>query len=101
MVEILREGDRAVGAVIESPQGQRRIRARRGVVLATGGIGWNKDLRKRLFPAEVAPFSQMPACISGDGITMAERDLGAPVDDGGDSGGLWMPCSTLQKDDGS
>ena len=101
MSRILRENGRVTGAVIDTPQGERRVRARRGVVLATGGIGWNKDLRERLFPREVTSYSQMPAAITGDGISMAERDVGAMVDDGGDSGGLWMPCSTLANGDGT
>lgn len=99
--EILGEAGQVVGAVIETPEGPRRIRARKGVVLATGGIGWNKDLRERFFPAEVSPASQMPTSISGDGIVTAEQDVGAAVDNGGDSAGLWMPCSTRKNADGS
>jgi succinate dehydrogenase/fumarate reductase flavoprotein subunit len=99
--EILREDGRVVGAVIDTPQGPRRVRARKGVVLATGGIGWNKALRARLFPEGVAATSQLPASISGDGITAAEQDAGAALDDGGDSAGLWMPCSTIENADGT
>lgn len=99
--ELLSAGGEVIGAVIETPEGLRRIRARKGVVLATGGIGWNRDLRERFFPAEVSAASQMPPSISGDGIVTAEHDVGAAVDDGGDSAGLWMPCSILKNADGS
>ncbi|MCO6384417.1 FAD-binding protein [Oceanicola sp. 502str15] len=98
---LISEGGTVVGAVIDTANGPRRIRARKGVVLATGGIGWNKELRARFFPPEVSPASQMDPSISGDGISTAERDLGAAVDSGGDSAGLWMPCSILKNADGT
>lgn len=99
--ELIRAEDgRVIGAVIDTAEGPRRVLARRGVVLATGGIGWNKELRARLFPAEIAPISQAAPGDTGDGIAMAEK-IGAMVDDGCDSAGLWMPCSTFQRKDGS
>ena len=94
IAELVRDGGRVAGAVIATPKGPRRVRARRGVVLATGGIGWSPALRARLFPSAVGALSQSPAANTGDGIALAER-LGAAVDDGGDSPALWMPCSLL------
>ncbi|MFT3973728.1 MAG: FAD-binding protein [Amaricoccus sp.] len=91
----LREGDRVTGAVIATPSGPRRVRARRGVVLATGGIGWSPALRAQLFPREIGPLSQSPVSTTGDGIGLAADRLGAAVDDGCDSPALWMPCSLL------
>ncbi|MDO5604008.1 MAG: FAD-dependent oxidoreductase [Paracoccus sp. (in: a-proteobacteria)] len=98
--EIITTDGRATGAVIATPCGPRRIRARKGVVMASGGIGWNRELRARFFPPEVAPTSQLPASISGDGI-MAGQAAGGALDDGGDSAGLWMPCSVLRRGDGT
>jgi succinate dehydrogenase/fumarate reductase flavoprotein subunit len=100
LAELLREDGRVTGAVIRTPQGLRRVAARRGVVLATGGIGWNTSLRRALFPGQIAPLSQAPEGNTGDGISLARDGLGAAVDDGCDSAGLWMPCSTLKKPDG-
>ena len=99
--DFIREGERVVGAAVQTPQGSRRVRARRGVVLATGGIGWNKELRAKLFPAEIAKVSQAPVTNTGDGISLAANRLNAAVNDGGDSAGLWMPCSMLRNADGS
>ncbi len=95
LADFIREGDRVTGAVVTTPDGPRRILARKGVVLATGGIGANEALRARLFPAQIARLSQAAPGDTGDGITLAESRLGAAVDDGGDSAGLWMPCSVL------
>ncbi|WP_207101939.1 FAD-dependent oxidoreductase [Paracoccus shandongensis] len=99
--DLIRTDGGVAGAVIQTPQGPRRVRARKGVVLATGGIGWNKNLRARLFPAQIAPFSQAPEGNTGDGISLAVARTGAALDDGCDSAGLWMPCSVLKRPDGS
>lgn len=101
LADFILEGQEVVGAAVRTPHGLRTVRARRGVVLATGGIGWNKDLRARLFPKEIAEVSQSPAGNTGDGITAAVSKLGAALDDGGDSAGLWMPCSLLEQRDGT
>ncbi|WP_182086338.1 FAD-binding protein [Aureimonas sp. ME7] len=101
LADFIRDGDRIVGALVRTPDGLRRVHARRGVVMATGGIGWNKDLRARLFPAEIADLSQSPAGNTGDGIAMATSRLAASLDDGCESAGLWMPCSLLRKRDGT
>lgn len=101
LADFIREDGKILGATIQTPQGLKRVKARRGLVLATGGISGNKALRDKLFPAQIAPFSQAPAGNTGDGATLATERLGAALDDGGDSAGLWMPCSTLKKSDGS
>ncbi|MFH5774952.1 FAD-dependent oxidoreductase [Paracoccus sp. NGMCC 1.201697] len=94
LADFIRDGERVVGAIIRTPKGDRRVRAR-GVVLATGGIGWNTELRRKLFPAQIAPRSQSPEGNTGDGISLAIDRAGAALGDGCDSAGLWMPCSLL------
>jgi len=100
LAELLREQGRVVGAVVEGPGGRRKIRARRGVVLATGGLAWNKELREQLFPAPARLRSLAPEGNTGDGIAAAMRS-GAGLDDKLDSAGLWMPCSILKRPDGT
>ena len=51
------EGNEITGAVMSTPDGDIAIRARKGVVLATGGIGWSGELRERLFPEAPLRFS--------------------------------------------
>lgn len=95
LIDLVRDGRSVTGAVIRTPSGERRIRARRGVVLATGGIGWSKGLREKLFPREVSRLSQAPEGNTGDGIAIAVERADAALDDGGESPALWMPCSLL------
>ncbi|MBN6732431.1 FAD-binding protein [Burkholderia multivorans] len=93
LLELVRENGRVVGAIVATPDGgRRRIGARRGVVLATGGITRHPALRRQLFPAAAQPLSLSPDTHTGDGVDRAQR-VGARVEDGGDSPGLWMPCS--------
>ncbi|MGN6766085.1 MAG: FAD-dependent oxidoreductase [Rhizobiaceae bacterium] len=97
----IRDGERIIGALVDTPQGRKNVRARKGVVLATGGVCWNEELRGELFPMEVGPVSQAPDTNTGDGIALARSDLEAGFDDGHDSPALWMPCSFLENNDGS
>ncbi|RJL16339.1 FAD-binding protein [Paracoccus siganidrum] len=99
LADLLVQDGRVTGARLRTPQGERTIRARRGVVLATGGIGWNRALRQRLFPEPARDLSLAPSTNSGDGAEAAMR-IGARLDDGGDSPALWMPCSSYRRADG-
>ena len=97
--EIICEGDDIVGAVLSSPSGEVAIRARKGVVLATGGIGWSRDLRERLFPDAARRFSLAPSSNTGDGILAAER-VNAVIEHDLESPALWMPSSVMAQADG-
>ncbi|MGU7774708.1 FAD-binding protein [Burkholderia sp. MR1-5-21] len=93
LLELVREDGRVTGAIVARPDGSRmRIGARRGVVLATGGITRHPTLRPQFFPAAALPLSLSPDTHTGDGVDRALR-VNARVEDGGDSPGLWMPCS--------
>ena len=97
--EFVCEGDAVVGAMLTSPAGEVTIRARKGVVLATGGIGWSRELRERLFPEAARRFSLAPSSNTGDGILAAER-INAVVARDLESPGLWMPSSVMAQADG-
>ena len=100
LADLVLENGAVIGAKLDTPQGQKAIRAHRGLVLATGGISWNKELREKLFPKPAQDYSLAPATNTGDGIAKALRS-GAALDDKLDSPGLWMPCSVLKRKDGS
>ncbi len=73
--ELLREGERVVGAIIDTATGALRVEARRGVILATGGFPHDSKRRAELFPqGRTAPevWGMMPYGNAGDGIRLGE-----------------------------
>jgi succinate dehydrogenase/fumarate reductase flavoprotein subunit len=97
--ELIEEDGRIIGAVFTTNDGDTRILARRGVVLATGGIGWSSELRRRLFPDGTQRYSMSPDSNTGDGILAGERAHGEIAQDIR-SPALWMPSSVMPQDDG-
>lgn len=97
--ELIVENGHVMGAVVLHNGEAMRIRARRGVVLATGGLTRHPTLRKQLFPSAVQALSLSPLTHTGDGIDRALK-ADAQLDDGHDSPGLWMPCSIRTAKDG-
>jgi succinate dehydrogenase/fumarate reductase flavoprotein subunit len=92
---------RVVGARIVGPNGPRLVRARKGVLLATGGFAHNDAYRQRLMPSPTPRYSLACETNQGDGIAAAEA-LGARVDaneNGG--GGFWAPVSVTRRRDGT
>ena len=85
-----------IGAVIETPQGPRRVLARRGVVLATGGFA-HDAARMASFagvPHGADAWALPPAAVAGDGLSMAEA-VGASVDRGSAAPLAWCPVSVV------
>lgn len=99
--DLVAEDGRIVGAVLATESGPLRVRARRGVVLATGGFAHNEALRHAFMPAPVPVHSMAVAEDTGDGITIGKR-AGAKLDpDGNGQGGLWAPVSLTTHKDGT
>ncbi len=78
VVELVRDGQRVVGVVVDTPLGVQRIQARRGVVLATGGYDWNPEM-VRTYEHLADLGSMAPPTIEGDHLTMAGA-LGAAIE---------------------
>ena len=89
--EIVERDGGAAGAAFETAQGGLRVRARRGVVLATGGMAHDEALRKAFMPAAEPKYSLAVAENTGDGLAAGER-FGGRVESRGE-GGLWTPVS--------
>ena len=98
--EFVCDGGTVVGAVLNTPTGVKRVRARKGVVLATGGFAHNPKFRKAFMPDPTPPYSMAPSTNTGDGMTLAES-LGAGIDTSGQGAGLWSPVSVTKRSDGS
>lgn len=88
-----------VGAVLEGPEGLSEITVRKGVVLATGGMGWNQRLRQQFLPESTWQRSMTPATHTGDGIHLG-LSVGAKLANE-QTPALWFPCSILKRPDGS
>ena len=79
LTQLVREDDRVIGAVIGGPNAPRRIRTRRGVLIAAGGFEHNAEMRARFgVPGSVAGAMSPP---SNDGAAIAAgMAVGADVD---------------------
>lgn len=99
MKELIKIDDEIVGAVLTTSTGQTAVRARKGVVLATGGIGWSRELRERLLQENTRRYSLSPDSNTGDGILAGERASGE-IEQKLESPALWMPSSVMRQPDG-
>jgi 3-oxosteroid 1-dehydrogenase len=94
LVELVRGKDRVEGAVVDIGDKRQTIRARCGVVLATGGFAPNDKLRAEYMPGMPVRHSNAFAGASGDGFTAA-RNASAAVDDRHVSPAFYFPSSVL------
>lgn len=75
--ELIVDGGRVVGAVVQRDGRQLRIGARRGVVLACGGFEHNLELRQRYLPQPTNPeWSASQENNTGEGL-LAAQAIGA------------------------
>ena len=101
IVDILGDGKGVTGARIRVDGQETVVKARRGVVLATGGYAHNKEFRAAFMPQPVPPLSLSHKDNQGDGIAIGKR-LGARITPGDHlRSGLWTPVSKLKRKDGS
>ena len=76
-VELIADGDQVLGAVIEHHGQRTRVRARKGVILASGGFEKNQRLREQHLPAPTnTEWSAGTPGNEGDGL-LAGLSLGA------------------------
>jgi succinate dehydrogenase/fumarate reductase flavoprotein subunit len=84
------------GAIVTANGKQKRLRARRGVVLATGGFSASETLRREFFaPRPITHTSAFPG-NTGDAISAA-RKIGAATGDGEGGPAFWFPVSILRE----
>lgn len=95
-------GDRhkVSGARVTTAGREVAIRARKGVVLATGGYGHNRRWRETYMPQPVPMHSMSHAGNTGDGVSLGET-LGAAIAPAHCTSGLWTPASVTRRSDGS
>lgn len=98
LVELVRAGGRVEGAVVETRGVRQRIRAQRGVVLATGGCAASRKWRDELVRKPV-PHVLAFEGATGDGLDAALA-AGAAMDRQHVTPFFWMPASTIDWPDG-
>jgi len=85
------EDGRVTGVMAEQESGDIRVRARKGVIIATGGFEWNERLVNAFVRGPITGPVSVPE-NDGDGLLMA-MEAGASL--GNMSNAWWMP-STLE-----
>ena len=98
-VALTRHGPRVNGIETSAGGNAQSLRARRGVVLASGGFSADPQLRKTYMPYADQHVSLLPYENSGDGINMALA-AGAALEQGNYQNGVWAVVSTMTRADG-
>jgi 3-oxosteroid 1-dehydrogenase len=76
--QLVCEDGRVKGAVVATARGEQRIRAKRGIVLATSGYDWNADL-VRAHEALSNAGSMCPPTVQGDHFALAAAAGAIPL----------------------
>ena len=102
IVRLVRDADggRITGAVMQRDGRMVTVRARNGVVLATGGFPGSPEMREELSGEFPHDFTFGFEANVGDGIRAA-RAAGAALDTDVASSGYWQPCSRIRQADGA
>lgn len=103
VVELLQNGGRVAGAVVERNGRREEIRAARGVVLACGGFPASAELKERYYGhvrSGHAHRSAPPPGNRGDGIRLGQSAGGAMAEDVAYAA-AWVPVSLVPQPDGS
>ena len=87
---------RVLGLAVTRESKTLNIRARRGVVMATGGFPWDAKRREQTYPKPAGLWSMSPRDNAGDGIRLAEH-AGAALGSGYASPAFWAPVSVLER----
>ena len=89
------DGDRVVGVELDAPEGPGRVAATGGVVIATGGFEWDRDLVRDFLRGPMRHPAGVPS-NSGDGLRMAMR-VGAQL--GAMREAWWVPVVVIPGQD--
>jgi succinate dehydrogenase/fumarate reductase flavoprotein subunit len=100
IINLVYEDGRVQGAEIRTAKGVRRVRATRGVVLATGGAARCSALHANLMGNFPHDHTLAAPTVTGDGV-MAALAVGAALDRNVSSPGVWTPASVMRESNGS
>jgi hypothetical protein len=97
---LVREAGRAAGLEVQAAGASRRVRVRRGIVLAGGGFPASRELRERFFPKPVAQHTSAFEGCAGETLQLAQG-IGAALGAPGEDNAFWFPSSLATRRDGS
>ena len=93
--ELLLEDGAVVGVVVDTPDGPLEVRASNGVILASGGFEWNRDLVRSFLRGPMTHPVSMETS-TGDGLLMAMK-AGAMITNMREA--WWIPVGDVPLDD--
>lgn len=100
--KLLLQDDRVTGAKVAENGVEVEIRARDGVVLASGGFGHDPAVRKRVYPhvkRGSGHWSAVPSSVTGDAMRMAGA-VGAVFEESYPNAAAWLPVSLVPRKNG-
>lgn len=101
-LRLVSENGRVCGAIVSEAGAEQRIVARRGVILAGGGIAHDPEMQARLYPhvrAGSAHVSAVAGSVTGDTVRMV-REIGGDVVEDYPNAAAWVPLSLVPRPDG-
>ncbi|MCU1692313.1 MAG: FAD-binding dehydrogenase [Frankiales bacterium] len=97
---LLVEDGRVTGVEVQVGGRTQTVRARRGVVLASGGFSGSLEMRRQFLPYPEHHVSLMPDSNTGDGMRAA-LDVGGELELGNHANASYAVMSVLHKRDGT
>ncbi len=100
LAELITDQGGVIGVTVKRSNSHRTIRARRGVVLATGGFGGSAVLRAKYLPQPLAEATAGFEGNTADAIRIAVKS-GAAVNTDHVTPTFWVPVSVMKRSDGT
>ena len=89
-----------IGVIVQTPDGERQVRALGGVILAGGGFPASPAMRGQYLPNPVAEYSPAYEGCVGTTLALAEA-VGAAMGPPGLDNAFWFPSSIAQRANGT
>lgn len=97
---LVMDGGGVSGLVVKTPEGERRVQATRGVVLAGGGFPASATMRRQHLPRPVADYTAAYEGCVGETLSLAQ-EIGAAIGPPGEDNAFWFPSSVAKRADGT